>query len=138
MFCDANSVPKAHMQLLLPISSCDEHMSCVHCSSRIGNNTTTRVVMRRGMAPLSHCSAPAQKYCWHVRRRRKRSLWSGKLRQLGSCLPGAPVAASEASQRMLNVFKCSLAMQIYSSALRTTGAMLCFRLALSVGTIGIL
>jgi hypothetical protein len=104
--------------------------------SRVGNNTNTRVLMRRGKAPLSHCSAPAQKHCWHVRRRRKRSLCSGTQRHLGSCLPGAPVAASEASQRMLNVAKCSLAMQRNSSALRTTGATLCFCLALSGGTVG--
>ena len=53
--------------------------------SRVENNTNTRVLMRRGKAPLSHCSAPAQTHCWHVRRRRKRSLCSGKQRQLRSC-----------------------------------------------------
>jgi len=40
---------------------------------------------RCGKAPLSHCSAPAQKHCWHVRRRRKRSLCSGTQRHLSSC-----------------------------------------------------
>ena len=56
-----------------------------YCSQR-GNSPNTRVVMRRGKGPLSHCSAPAQKHCWHVRKRGKRSLWSGKQRQLRSCL----------------------------------------------------